>query len=135
MPSGDTDTIYPHALLVNVSISGCPQSVLRHVNHSNSTDSSNDLTVEYDGRYGSSVGCPAGDPFSIPLQNDPDSMRVPLPGLFEMDAFHYSDNVAFNQPHVSANYLYGTSGPYYFPIGGSTNIAAGGPQLYHLTVH
>ncbi|MEI8135379.1 MAG: hypothetical protein WCH46_09985 [bacterium] len=68
----------------------------------------NDVVVEYDPRfYGKSQA--NGQPnFTIP-----DTMTVPLPGKFAVDAFHYIED---SHGDIStANPIYTTVGQYYFP--------------------
>lgn len=47
----------------------------------------NDVTTEFDCRYYSSSGCGATP---VPTWSDPDSMLVPIPGHFALDAYHYT---------------------------------------------
>ncbi len=129
MPSGDV--IQPQADSIKVSIASCPQSVLRIV-PATTADSAADMTIEYDHSfYANTVTATNGLP--IPAFTDPDSMHVPNPGWYEMAAFHYVDNVAFDQVHTGANFLESTVGPYYFPIAAAGNQDNSGN--YHLTVH
>ncbi len=134
MPGG---AITPTVMPITVSLSNCPAAVLRHVK-----DSLNELMYEVDGRYYSDVLFQAPDSLPFPKYDDPDTMRVPQPGYYEVDAWHYYDPAAFDAVHINAQPAFqnaaqtsnGTTGPYYFPLlEDSSNADA--QHNHHLVVH
>jgi hypothetical protein len=87
----------------------------------------NDVTVENDYHYYINwVKSTSGQLF--PAFTDPDTMLVPQPGKYAVDAFHYAQ-VGTDQS--TANYLLKTSGMFYYPF--SLTNASGGQTL--ATVH
>ncbi len=133
--NGATTPIYPTVLPITVRLADtiCPNSILREVQPT-AADSTQNMTVEYDYRYYSNIN-PNVKP-DYPAFNDPDTMRVPNPGWYQMVAFHYHDMVAPSQSHVNAGFdgqgpaQGATVGPYYFPM---ENVSYNG--LYHYAVH
>jgi hypothetical protein len=135
--NGDTTIINPHVLPIIVTLASCPLDTLRPVPVS-TTDSANEMTLELLPQfYADQLNPKTGQPYF----DDPDKMYVPIPGWYEMSAFHYTDVAAFNQAHTNAVFAgqgplssSSTTGPYYFPIGGNDNIDSK-ESVYHLTVH
>ncbi len=132
---GKAGTITPNVLPITVTMAGCG-GVLKHV-----ADSVQNYTRENEPRYYSHVG-PNGatPPVTIPKFEDPDTMMVPNPGWYEMDAYHYTDRVGFDQIHsgASTSPFATTRGSYYWPIGqndGDPNVGTDSAKLYHLVVH
>ncbi len=137
LPSGDV--IHPRVMPIQVSLTNCPEAILRLVQ-----DTTANMTIEYDHRFYSDVGSPQGSTTLFPKFDDPDVMHVPNPGWYTMQAFHYVDQAGFDQQHTNASFASqpttaptafasGASvGAYYFPIGGNDNIDQG---QYHLVVH
>ncbi len=134
------DAIYPAAMPITVSVDGCPSSILRPVK-----DTASDMTIENDWRfYSNTLTSTTGQLF--PAYNDPDTMKVPNPGWFEMSAYHYEDQAAPASPHTNATFdnfqetasgavdSFATVGPYYFPINGPNNFDANA-NSYTYTVH
>jgi hypothetical protein len=84
----------------------------------------NDVTVESDYQFYNHTTLQANG--TIIPNFDPDTMLVPLPGKFAMDAFHFSQD---GTDASGAAFITETTGKYYFPFG-TTN---GGKNLS--TVH
>src|SRR5439155_25040418 len=118
--------LYPSALPVQVKLAGCDAAILRHVQ-----DSITDVQKEGDTSFYTTIYIdPAKNEF--PGYNDPDTLYVPIPGWFEMDAWHFTDNAPPDLPHTNAqgpiNFptseggtANGTKGAYYFPFDGTDN--------------
>jgi len=131
--TGDpAQVIHPRVLPVDVRVVGCVDAILRHVQ-----DSATDMQLEQDYTF-----APDTLPGPRPSYHDPDTMYVPNPGWFEVDAWHYADAEDFPNAHLSPtgplSYGHGTgsTGAFYFPIGGGDNIDnSTGTNLYHLVVH
>jgi hypothetical protein len=120
-------TFKPDVLPITVT-SIAPCGTLKHIR----PGQVNDVTTEFDCRYYSSSGCGTT---LVPTWSDPDSMLVPIPGHFAMDAFHYTvdergtnSNLApFTGPDRH------TTGPVYFSHNGLAENSSGGKHL--VTVH
>ena len=136
----DGSTIFPATMPITVSLTNCPQAVLREV-PTTTKDTADDMTTELDRRFYSNqtINPKTGGIY----YNDPDTMHVTNPGWYEMAAFHYTDAAAFNQAHTNASFVGqgvnsgATVGPYYFPIGSTGNMdtASGAANPYHVVVH
>jgi hypothetical protein len=89
----------------------------------------NDHQVEQDYRfYTTNVqNNPPQPGIYFPAFSDPDTMLVPNPGLFAIDAFHYADDDPTN--HSAALFAQKTTGDHYFP--GHTQSG----NKYLVTVH
>ena len=121
--SPDGTKFSPSVLPIHVKIANCPTAELRHVQ-----DSATDLTQEYDWRSYSQYLI--GTNGTFPAYTDPDTMKVPIPGWYEMDAYHFVDQgVAIDQPHTNAVYVTSTVGPYYWPIYETGNSVNGNAHL------
>ena len=136
-------TIYPAVMPITVSLTNCPQAVLRPV-PTTTKDTADDMTTELDRRFYSDQTIAKSGNLHF---DDPDTMHVPNPGWYEMAAFHYADAAAFNQAHTNASFCGqgansgATVGSYYFPIGSASNAegnfdtASGATSPYHVVVH
>lgn len=104
---GSNTTFTPRPLKVTVrSITHCGNE-LKTARDANN----NDYQPEQDYRYYTAV-TPQENLF-FPAFSDPDTMQVPNPGFFAIDAYHFSDDDATN--HGAAQFLTKTSGHYYYP--------------------
>jgi hypothetical protein len=135
----------PYVMPVTVRLADCPDAVLRHVE-----DSSTDLQKVWSGRWYRTTWT-SRDGFQQPWwQNnpdikvgDPDTMKVPIPGWFELDAYHYYDDKnpfkLDNAGHSTAILFDTTIGPFYWPLTGvkggafdtSQNIVTFNNKTYH----
>lgn len=86
----------------------------------------NDIVYEGDAIYYNHT-VPAKDGSPLPDNGQPDSIIVPIPGKFAMDAFHFIEDDP-NDPGT-ASFITKTIGKYYFPTG----TQSGGKYL--ATVH
>jgi hypothetical protein len=89
----------------------------------------NDITVELDCRYYTSGKCAAN---GFPSASDPDTMKVPIPGKFAVDAWHYAD--ANQTSHSSPSFFQRTTSNLYYPNWGNGNND-GGKNKWHVAVH
>ncbi|MDP4199024.1 MAG: hypothetical protein Q8922_13230 [Bacteroidota bacterium] len=134
-------TFSPQVLPLHVRIAGCPSAELRHIE-----DSLINYTIEYNGLYYKDTFGSAG--FVYPWFNDPnhahpadpDTMKVPNPGWYEMDAYHYDDANPFTTNHTSPTLIATTVGPFYWPIdvpvsGGFDTSGNMNGGYNHLVVH
>lgn len=134
-------TFTPQVMPIHVRLANCPEAELRHVE-----DSAINYTIEYNGLYYKDTFGSGG--FVYPWFNDPnhahppdpDTMKVPNPGWFEMDAYHYADKGSFLQSHPSADSIATTVGPFYWPIdvpipGGVDTSGNVNGVYHHLVVH
>lgn len=144
----DGDTINPDVMPVTINIAGCPASVLQPVPpNADTADSIADMSPEFDYHFYSSTTTNSG--ITVPTGTDPDIMWVPIPGWYELSAFHYTDAANFASQHTSPTFngqgvtAGATVGNYYFPMGTPSNshgnidpgAAAAGANPYHLVVH
>lgn len=134
----DGDTVYPAVDSIVVSLEACPQSVLRIIPPTGA-DSAAFYPIEADYHFYSHTTVQNG--ITYINFNDPDTMHVPDPGWYQMAAWHYQDDAAFDQPHTnwvfSQQGISGTIGPYYFPIGTAQNDFGNTDKhgKHHLAVH
>lgn len=107
---GSNTTFTPRPLRVSVkSVTHCDQ-LLKTARDANS----NDQQIEQDYRYYRNVTSNATQPgLFFPAYSDPDSMQVPNPGFFAIDAYHFSDDDATN--HGAAQFIDKTTSHYYYP--------------------
>lgn len=143
-------TFSPKVMPVHVRIADCPDAELRHFE-----DSVTDLQTEGNGRFYRStwndalgfdqpwwVRSPDGQSHAA----DPDTMKVPLPGWFELDAYHYDDDKnpiwLDGKGHTGAKYFTATVGPFYWPLAGDSydtnwNIASSATNVsfHHFVAH
>lgn len=108
---GSNTTFTPRPLRVSVvSVTHC-DSALATVRDANT----NDYQQEQDYRYYIVWGepNPSQPGLFFPAFSDPDTMQVPNPGFFAIDAFYYSDDDPVN--HGAAQYIGKTSSHYYYP--------------------
>jgi hypothetical protein len=142
----DGDVINPDVMPVTISIADCPKSILQSVPpNAQTADSANDMVLEQDYHFYSATGTSSIGTL-VPAFSDPDQMWVPIPGWYELSAFHYTDAANFSSQHTSPAFngqgasAGATVGNYYFPMGTPTNshgnidTGAGAPS-YHLVVH
>jgi hypothetical protein len=122
---GSGTVFTPRPLRVTVVSKTHCDSVLSTVRDANT----NDYTPEMDYRYYSVIAepNPSQPGLYFPAYSDPDSLLVPNPGFFSIDAFHYSDDDPAN--HAAANLIDKTSGHYYY-----SGITQSGSK-YMPTVH
>lgn len=105
-------TFTPRPLRVTVkSLTHCdsPLKTAREANN-------NDSQIEQDYHYYTKIAESTTQPgLFFPQFSDPDTMRVPNPGFFAIDAFHFSDDDPVN--HGAATPIDGatTSSHYYYP--------------------
>jgi hypothetical protein len=103
-------TFTPRPLRVTVkSVTHCgePLKTVRDANK-------NDYQVEMDYRYYTvTTSDPSQPGLFFPAYSDPDSLQVPNPGFFSIDAFHFSDDDPVN--HGAAQFISKTSSHYYYP--------------------
>ncbi len=123
-------TFSPDVLPVTVMSIAQPCGTLKHIR----PGQANDVTTEFDCRYYSACGCSSmGTP--APTFSDPDSMHVPIPGHFALDAYHYTvDDRATNSnvaPFTGPDQR--TTGPVYFSHNGLAENSSGAKHL--VTVH
>jgi len=103
-------TFTPRPLKVRVtSLTHC-DSRLKTVRDANT----NDYQVDQDYRsYTAVTSNPSQPGLYFPAFSDPDSMQVPNPGLFSIDAYFFSDDDPVN--HGAAQFADKISGDYYYP--------------------
>ncbi len=122
-PNSNTE-FKPRPLRVTVrSVTHCnePLTLMRDINVK-------DYTQEFDHRYYVLKTQPTTQPgFFYPNYTDPDTMLVPNPGYFAIDAYHYSDDDPVN--HGAAQFIQKTTGNYYY-----SGITRSGNK-YLATVH
>ncbi len=132
----DGSTIYPSVMPITVSLTNCPMAILQQVK-----DTATDMTKEQDYHFYSSTGATSIGT-QAPTYTDPDTMYVPNPGWYRMEAYHYTDASNFSTQHSGPTFNpQGVGGAtidsFYFPMGAAGNIdtAGGAGQPYHLVVH
>ena len=142
-------TFAPRVMPVHVRIAGCPDAELRHVE-----DSASDMQVEYMGLFYKNtfvdqfgVVRPWWWPSPDKLAADPDTMKVPIPGWYELDAYHFADlnPIKIDAPRATgeAKYISSSVGPFYWPLteynngsyDTSGNIQTSTKTYHHLVVH
>jgi hypothetical protein len=122
--SSTQTTFTPQVLPIHVRLANCSTSELRHIQ-----DSATDLTEEFDWRYYSHLGVTSIGT-NAPFFDDPDTMKVPNPGWYEMNAYHFVDQgVAIADMHTNAQFDNVTTGPYYWPINDPGNSVNGESHL------
>lgn len=118
----------PSVLPVTVTahdVGGNCVGVLKHIRDVNP----NDVMMENDYHFYHTLTVDQRG-LTFPSFSDPDTMYVPIPGHYAVDAFHFTDN-AGTTDHNAAVSIQKTTGPYYFAY--NTANVQGGKQL--LTVH
>lgn len=116
---------HPSVLPITVTSSTHCDALLKPIRPGNR----NDIVYEGDGRFYVGRLVSAKDPtLSFPANNDPDSMLVPEPGKYAVDAFHFTQ--AGDDPST-ANLILKTTGSFYYPYDHANQ--SNGQQL--ATVH
>lgn len=91
----------------------------------------NDISQEYDYRYyANTIQDQLNPNLYFPTFNDPDTMLVPIPGKFTIDAYHYVDESPTD--HIAPQFIMKTSGDYYYP---GVTQATDGSNKWHFAIH